>query len=79
MDGSKQGLLETENNIDVAVVDEGDFEDGGVAPLRANIDKRSVKFSGDVSFERLNGTSASLSPTNSKEIRSIMKGSTSSR
>eukprot|EP00352_Strombidinopsis_acuminata_P001205 CAMPEP_0176345710 /NCGR_PEP_ID=MMETSP0126-20121128/5681_1 /TAXON_ID=141414 ORGANISM="Strombidinopsis acuminatum, Strain SPMC142" /NCGR_SAMPLE_ID=MMETSP0126 /ASSEMBLY_ACC=CAM_ASM_000229 /LENGTH=99 /DNA_ID=CAMNT_0017692861 /DNA_START=1576 /DNA_END=1875 /DNA_ORIENTATION=+ len=83
MDGSTQVLLDHENQIDVAVVDEEDFEDGGVAPLRANIDKRSVKFNGDVSFERLNGTSASVSPTSknsvNKDPRSILKSSTNSR
>lgn len=75
-------LLDIDNNIDVVVADEEDFEDGDVQPLRANLDSRSVKFNDATEIKdksqayNLNTSDQSMTGSLLIKKKSILKGST---
>jgi len=74
---TEKPLLDADNP-DVAVVQEGDFEDSDFAPLRANMG-RSVKFNDAAEIKENDnetGLNSSLSPYNMRESKGILKIST---
>ena len=74
--GDQRPLLDVDNP-DVAVVQEGEFDDANYAPLRANMG-RSVKFNDAAEIKENDnevGLNSSLSPYNDRQSKGILKSS----